>query len=626
MSMPDLFPYPPRPGQADIVRLVRESVRNGQAAVIESGTGTGKTAVSLAGALESCIGTGRKVIYLTRTKSQQRQVAVEARAICARFPLLFVAIQGRSLATCPLMSEDPALADGTGEELSKFCAALKKGDTPAGGCAYFAALGSSEVEEAIVFLRTVHPEPEVFYKYCRERGICPYETVKRLLPDADVIAAPYAFFFEPAIRRHFLNWLNIQPRDSVVIVDEAHNLPAYLRDVLTCRYPVRALDLVDAEARRRGDPEIGSGLTVTDFTAVLRTVMDDAAAEYLRGDDGFLPPDYLGDEMMERLSLTSGGIAAAVKALTECGASVAADQQSRRRLPRSHIAALARFLTAWDACGDESHVFLVVGGAAPAFEASCLDPEDAAQPLRECRSSIHLSGTLAPLSDYAREIGLDEAVCESFPSPFPPKNLQVVYAGDVSTKFSELQDPVMYERLKAETLAVCGAVHRSTAVFFPSYALMDRFIGDGVPGRLGREVYYERRGMPQADLMEQVADFRAAPGSILFAVTGGRVSEGIDFPGQDLELAVLVGIPYARPSAKQDALIRYAQARFGDGWDHVVRVPAVRKMRQAIGRLIRSETDRGMAVILDRRAATLEELGAHLSTDLNGDLRRFFGE
>ena len=145
-----------------------------------------------------------------------------------------------------------------------------------------------------------------------------------------------------------------------------------------------------------------------------------------------------------------------------------------------------------------------------------------------------------------------------------------------------------------------------------------------MPDALGREVYFERRGMPQSELMEQISDFLGKEGSVLFAVTGGRVSEGLDFPGRQLELAVIVGIPFAHPSAKQDALIGYCQNRFGNGWDMAVRVPAVRKMRQAIGRLIRSEGDRGMAVILDRRVASLDGLDAKLTSDPVAEVRRFF--
>ena len=108
--------------------------------------------------------------------------------------------------------------------------------------------------------------------------------------------------------------------------------------------------------------------------------------------------------------------------------------------------------------------------------------------------------------------------------------------------------------------------------------------------------------------MKVVSDFKLAPGrALLHAISGGRVSEGIDFPDRELEVAVLVGIPYPKPTAKQKALQYYYDIKFGKGWDYTVKAPTARRMLQAIGRLIRSEHDRGVAVILDRRAAQFKE-------------------
>jgi DNA excision repair protein ERCC-2 len=83
---------------------------------------------------------------------------------------------------------------------------------------------------------------------------------------------------------------------------------------------------------------------------------------------------------------------------------------------------------------------------------------------------------------------------------------------------------------------------------------------------------------------------------------GGRISEGIDFPDRELEAAIVAGIPYPKPTAKQRALLHYYEIKFGRGWEYTVKAPVTRKLLQAIGRLIRTETDVGVAVILDRRA------------------------
>jgi DNA excision repair protein ERCC-2 len=270
-------------------------------------------------------------------------------------------------------------------------------------------------------------------------------------------------------------------------------------------------------------------------------------------------------------------------------------------------------------------VSLINGGDNPAFQLYCLDPYEAAKPLREAWSSISMSGTLSPLSDYSYEMGFKDPTEKRFGSPFPKDNLKILYVDDVSTKYDEINGiPETYDKLRNYVTSTVGSVNRNTAVFFPSYSLMDRFLADGVHRDMGREIFVERRGMTQSELMEEVSHFRASEGSVLFSVTGGRISEGLDFPDRDLELAVLIGIPYPKPTVKQEALRRYCESRFGDGWEHASKIPAMRKMRQAIGRLIRSGTDRGVAVVLDRRVAVMEDIPAELTDDPGREVRKFF--
>lgn len=621
-----LFPYTYRGDQESIVELIRDVVRDGKSVVIESGTGTGKTAVSLTGALEAVLGTGRKIIYLTRTKSQQKQIILEAGRISDNADILCVGLQGRSVSTCPMMAEDPELEHGTPEELSKLCSEYKKKDEGGHSCRFYANIESTDISEHIRFIKQEHPGPEVFSEYCLERELCPYELVKYALPLADIIAAPYPFVFMPHVLDHFLQWINVPISETVIIVDEAHNLPEYLREVMTCEYSMRALELAEREASEWDDPEIHPGMTVTGFAGIVRECFQEAVSEYLTGDDGILPADFIQVELMCRLGVSSVTLDSIYRGLANQGAMIAGVKRSRNKLPRSYIGSLGRFFSEWNQCDEETHIKLIIGGENARFQAYCLDSAIAAEPVRDCMSSIHMSGTLEPLAGYSAEIGLQDAIERSFKTPFPKENLKVLYVDDVSTKYEEINSiPETYERIKEYVIKLVGCVERNTAVFFPSYSLMERFINDGVPELLERPVYCERRGMSQADLMNEVSRFRGSRGSILFSVTGGRVSEGLDFPDKDLELAILIGIPYPKPTAKLDSFRRYCDFRFGNGWEHSSKIPAMRKMRQAIGRLIRSETDRGVAVILDRRVPSLECIDAELTSDPCGDVVRFFG-
>ena len=624
MQRADLFPYEYRPGQRELVRFISNTVDDGMSPVVEAGTGTGKTVSALAATLPTVLERGMKVIYLTRTKSQQKQVIREAAAI--GHGILCVGLQGRTAASCPMMRDDPDLASGTSEEISKLCSEYKRRDAGECRCRFYANIEHTDIDSWVERIREEHPEPEGFARLCEEAELCPYEMLKYALPHADVIAASYPFVFMPQILARLVDWIGIPLHRTVIVVDEAHNLPDYLRDVQTFEYSRAALDLAEKEARENGDSEVHEGLTVTDIVGVLREVLGYAVKEYLIDDDGILPPYFLEDELMSRLGMTSVSIMRIVQALEDIGDSIAERKKQRRKLPRSYIGSMGRFMRAWLTGSEDCHVRLVLGGDNPCFQSYCMDPSGASDPLNECFASVHMSGTLEPIDAYIRDIGLDRAVPTTLNGFFPRENLLTLYSDEVSMRYEDRFIESNYARLRQLLYDTVNSVRVNTAVFFPSYQFMDRMLDDGVASDLGRDIYYERRDMPQEELMEVFDSFRTSEGSVLFCVTGGRISEGLDFPDKSLELAVLIGIPYPKPTAKMRAMTRYYDAKFGDGRLYVSIIPASRKMRQSIGRLIRSETDRGVAVILDRRAASLRDISPMLCGDIPTAVASFFSQ
>ena len=138
--------------------------------------------------------------------------------------------------------------------------------------------------------------------------------------------------------------------------------------------------------------------------------------------------------------------------------------------------------------------------------------------------------------------------------------------------------------------------------------------------------------MSQSALMDLVSDFKEQGnnedgGATLFSVMGGRISEGMDFPAEQLEIAVIVGIPYPKPTARQRGLQHYYDLKFHKGWEYTVEAPTARKLLQSIGRLIRDENDRGVAVILDSRAVRFKRFIRDLkeSKKLIDDIKNFIG-
>ncbi|HWG91695.1 MAG TPA: ATP-dependent DNA helicase [Candidatus Thermoplasmatota archaeon] len=634
----DLLPYAPRPHQRELVGFLQGVLSEGGHGVVESGTGTGKTVSALASALAAALPRGKRVLYLTRTNSQGKQVVVEARAIAPRLgsPLLVVALQGRQN-LCPQTKEDPEFAEANSEELALMCRdACKaveeeiKGNKPrVKPCPFFRRSLGDAAGAVEAWVRAEPRTAEELIAHCGSAGLCPYEITRRLLPEARVVVAPYVYLFNPFLRRAFLSWTGAILDDFVVVVDEAHNLPGYARELLSAELGSRSLDKAHAEALELGDPAVLGNGTVTDLLTALQESLRALSREYLPPgsgeEDALVPEGALETDLLQALLTSSPRLAKALDQVAALGESIRESRRRAGRVPRSSLAAVAAFMKLWAEAEEPEYVRLVTAAPDPRLQVYCLDPSIATKVLLETAGSIHMSGTLHPLEEYRDSIGLPAtAPLRTFPSPFPRENRCARYDPEVTTRFEEVRhDGTTWGRFAERIQAVRAAAgSRNMAVFFPSFEVMQKVErASRIPGLL-----VEARGARQEELMRLVGGFKGGRGVTLFAVMGGRISEGLDFPADELEVVVIVGLPFAKPTAREKALLRFYDRKFGMGWDYAVRAPMVRKVLQALGRLIRTPTDRGFALLMDKRAASLREFLPDLapSEDPPGDLARFF--
>ncbi|MGA1820581.1 MAG: ATP-dependent DNA helicase [Thermoplasmatota archaeon] len=689
----DIFPYIPRPIQERIIDEVHRAISGQGHVIIEAGTGSGKTVSALAPSLLSAYSNRKRVLYLTRTNSQQKQVVEEFRRIRDRAsngpvrteskepePVdmveqviselnreakggasprtaapgmeadeeaggspwyggpsqgCCVALQGRNN-MCPLTSEEPEFITGTPEELSKMCSERKKNTNsrmlgkPTGGkeCSYYSAFLLDDGLVVRRWARSGAPTAEELIARSLELGICPYEVTKAMMSEAVLVTAPYIFFLSPFIRRRLLEWMECSLEDLIVVVDEAHNLASFARDLGSITLSTTTLKLALLEVEKNGDHEIGGGRTIRGFIETVGDAIDELATEFLIDEDGLVPPSSLSEAMMVLFRTNSHNIKAMASEMLQHGVAIQDRKKAEGRLPRSYIHTVARFYLVWNELEFESYTPLIVKGRREGelfLEAFAMDPSVVTSALRDTFASIHLSGTLSPLDEYRDTIGLPpDTPLTRLPPPFPLSNRSVLFVNDLSTNYETMmRDPDIRGRYRERVMEILEAAPgKNSAVFFPSFDLMGSVLGsveleDGTrlppDVDLDRVLYLEERGSSQTEVMDLAARFKTSRGGVLVSVLGGRLSEGMDFPGESLEMVVIVGIPYPKPNARQRALSSYYDIRFGKGWEYTVHAPASRRLQQAIGRMIRSEKERGIALILDKRAF-------HFRTDIT-DLR-----
>jgi DNA excision repair protein ERCC-2 len=644
-----------RPGQESILREVVALADRGGPLLINAPTGSGKTVATLAPLLEHAARDDHRILYLVRTHSQEVQVLKEARTIAHRLerPFLAVGLQGRA-GRCFLLENVAEVKGATAEEHGKLCSDRKRateramqGEAPIApppelpeggeidltdldGCPYYARVLQSDLEDLTEKFSAKLPNPTEFEAYCREENLCPYELSKRLVPHARLVTAPYAFFFHPHIRRSLFQWLGVEPGRIDLVIDEAHNLPNHLRDLTTVALPQESVRRARAEIDERGDFQLPDGPSASRFFDIVGAAVEELIQALARDDDAVLPPDVFEDALLTALGGTSHRLDTWLGALATWGENLREERRRERHLPRSWVHTVALTLLSWPQLDAPSYVKVATRRPRPALEAYSLDASQPARPILDCHLSVHMSGTLVPLEEYRDALGLGAgARLLSVPSSFPAENRRYYYDPSVTTRFEELRtDPRAITRISDRLVEILQALPVKTAVFFPSFELMQRVLEAGLQAQLPGNVFIEYAKLPMGDLWRSIEGWKKDPeGTVLIGVAGGRLSEGIDYPNQELEAVVMVGIPYPKPTAKREALRRFLDASTGKGWEYTVEAPATRAILQACGRMIRSEHDRGIAIVLDRRAVAFEKSlpGLEPLGDLATTTRQFYG-
>jgi DNA excision repair protein ERCC-2 len=219
-----------------------------------------------------------------------------------------------------------------------------------------------------------------------------------------------------------------------------------------------------------------------------------------------------------------------------------------------------------------------------------------------------MSGTLQPLEAFARITKLSETTVQLvLPSPFPKEHVLSLVCLGVTTAM-EKRTPTMYQTIIKRISEVAENTPANTGIFVASFDVLNALIYEGLDKTLSKPLFRERRGMTSKVNEKLVAEFKACSkedGAVFLGVLGGRTSEGVDFPGNQMNSVIVVGVPYAEPTPRVKAQIDYYEKRFPKlGREYGYVLPAMKKASQAAGRPIRTLEDRGAIVFLDYRYAT----------------------
>jgi DNA excision repair protein ERCC-2 len=191
----------------------------------------------------------------------------------------------------------------------------------------------------------------------------------------------------------------------------------------------------------------------------------------------------------------------------------------------------------------------------------------------------------------------------ALPNAVPKENRLVTCASDITTAFSMRQNKDNTNRVVDYIKAFSG-LKGNRAIYFPSYQILESYAGLAVPQLKGRKVFIEPRDA--ADAGAALSTFLSLPSrgesGVMFAVCGGKWSEGLDYRGEMLNGAMVIGLPLAPFNRVRRMLIEYFRHKFGNEGEFLCyTLPAINRSLQALGRVLRTPEDRGVLVLGEKR-------------------------
>lgn len=557
------FPFDEyRKGQRELAVAVYKTITSAKNIFVKAPTGTGKTVSTLFPSIKA-MGEGHssKIFYLT-AKTITRSVAEEAFSIMRTKGLKFRAV--------------------TLTAKEKICILEKSSCNPV-DCevakGYF-----DRINDAIMDILTHEEElkRENIEKYATKHRVCPFEFSLDLTLWADAVVCDYNYVFDPRV---YLKRFFTEKGDYTFLIDEAHNLVDRAREMYSAEVYKKPVLKLKREMKEL-DPKISKVL------GRLNTFM--LNMKKLCNEKGFYVSREGDKEIYSILR----------KFVSECEVYLAKNEKLKMGDELLELYFNAIIFVKICELYDERYVTYVEKQDDDVkLKLFCLDPSYLlGEALKKGKSGVFFSATLIPL-EYYRGIlgGSDEDYTMSIESPFSPDNRKLLVADSISTRYvnRERSYKDIVESIRNLTGCRCG----NYMVFFPSYQYMNTVYELFCCEYPEVKVHIQATYMTEEEREKFLELFSPQPDvtTIGFCVMGGIFSEGIDLKSDRLIGTVIVGVGLPQVCLERDIIRDYFNERNSQGFEYAYMFPGMNKVMQAAGRVIRSEMDKGVILLIDER-------------------------
>jgi DNA excision repair protein ERCC-2 len=620
------FPHDkPRLYQDELMTAVERALNTGRHLLVSAPSGIGKTAGALYPTLRYALANDMRVFFVTAKNTQQQIVLETLRRM------------GSSAGDPPVNSYS-----GVGErDAHPTCVAFRAREAMCINdiyacreefCQHLRDFRAKLETTGIVgrLLARGLISPEAMMEGGRAARLCPFELALLEAELADVIVCDYNYVFDPQVyfRRFFQD---ADYSNAILIIDEAHNLVQRAVDYYS---PSLSRQQIHDLKNHLRHVEPGLARELKKFLAQIdeffQSLTRPAGDEYTQLDDAELARDkYLipsPREFFDQLKPAFNKLTMRyLLDKTTSGHAVPDDPVDE------FFSAFGQFCVVLAMEGDEfSYVFDTTNGES--LKIVCKDPSrQLARRLEGFHSVIAMSATLEPVPFYRQMLGFnpDRTDQATFPSPFPKEHRRIIVVPTVSTTFRARA--AHYGKI-AKIIGTTALTHPGNYMaLFPSYEFMRGVAatileamlsvasaGDpamtepwspAAPPEAGEhgppyKLLIQEPKMTEAQRQELLESLKQiVPPKLVFAVQGGLFAEGIDYPGETLSGVIVISPALPQVSFERELMRQYYQERYGKGFEFAYLYPGMNRVIQSVGRLIRGETDRGVAVLVCQRFA-----------------------
>ena len=551
-----------RTGQRTLAESVYKAVSTGRCLMAQAPTGIGKTIGTVFPQLKALAPQQLDKVFFLTAKTPGRKLALDAAQV------LYDSSPELSLRVLELVARDKAC-----EHLDKAC----HGDSCPLAKGFYDRLPAARQAASQVRLLDQRSLRNVALAH----QVCPYYLSQEMARWSDLIVADYNYYFDFGAMLFGLAQLN-QWQVSV-LVDEAHNLVERARSMYSA-----SLDQYSLKTVRDSAPE------------ALKKPLQRLNREWNALHKDQLAPYQAYAAKPDKL----------LQALSLCTSAMGDYFNNHPDALTGDLQAFYFDALQWAKVAElfnEHFIFDITKRSFTAKRSSstlCLRnvvPAEFIRPrLTAARSSVLFSATLSPRHYYADLLGLPaDTAWVDVESPFKAEQLQVSIVERISTRFVHRQASL--EPIVALIAQQFAAQPGNYLAFFSSFDYLQQVAQLLAERHPQIALWLQSRGMAEAERQAFLDQFTPHSQGVGFAVLGGAFGEGIDLPGARLIGAFIatLGLPQLNPVNEQ--MKQRMGAIFGAGYDYTYLYPGIQKVVQAAGRVIRSQQDRGVVMLIDDR-------------------------